>query len=129
MGSCARRSSNSRELTGAKLVLALRSLSDDHEPLPAGSATPATGTPLLSTPDTKRTPPVARAANSFVCDDGKSKNPDESAQTNAPLCLALAWQPAAKLELPAVVQCSPPGIVRSEEHTSELQSLAYLVCR
>src|SRR3989441_2762063 len=23
----------------------------------------------------------------------------------------------------------PPGVVRSEEHTSELQSLAYLVCR
>src|SRR2546425_8728285 len=24
---------------------------------------------------------------------------------------------------------TPPGLVRSEEHTSELQSLAYLVCR
>src|ERR1041384_8760722 len=29
----------------------------------------------------------------------------------------------------SVVQHLPPAIKRSEEHTSELQSLAYLVCR
>jgi len=58
-------------LTGSKLVLALRSLRDDQEPLPPGKATPATGTPLLSTPDTNRTPPVARTANSFVVAEPK----------------------------------------------------------
>src|SRR2546425_9390489 len=30
---------------------------------------------------------------------------------------------------PGTIRAPMPGLVRSEEHTSELQSLAYLVCR
>src|SRR2546425_2474298 len=37
---------------------------------------------------------------------------------------------ASASEAPATAYaCGSPGMLRSEEHTSELQSLAYLVCR
>src|SRR2546425_1955943 len=43
------------------------------------------------------------------------------------------WTPAEMMKVKSVgdVRVSPDGrrVVRSEEHTSELQSLAYLVCR
>src|ERR1041384_5705714 len=47
----------------------------------------------------------------------------------------VGWHPSSALEAPADVrpflreQARHPRVVRSEEHTSELQSLAYLVCR
>ena len=63
---------------------------EDHEPLPGATVTPATGMPLLSTPDTKRTPPVARTANSLAADDAKKAKAEVSAQTKLPSCSAFA---------------------------------------
>src|SRR2546425_2312917 len=42
---------------------------------------------------------------------------------------ALVGAPASRLAPLARPDRLPPGLERSEEHTSELQSLAYLVCR
>src|SRR2546425_2677477 len=38
-------------------------------------------------------------------------------------------QPVARIGKSILLYYVPPGAARSEEHTSELQSLAYLVCR
>src|SRR2546427_308074 len=92
MGILARGSNTLRGFTSAKLVLASRSLSDNHAPLPAGSETPACGVPDWSTADTKRTPPVARTANSLVADEAKFGGTVwiKSDQTKEPSCEASA---------------------------------------
>ena len=87
-----------RKESGKMEVLALRSLSVSQLPLPTARRTPASGKPFPSIAVTKRTPPVARAANSLGVLDLKTKLL-ESANRNTPGCSALtcAWSPAAKL--------------------------------
>ncbi|NJO05923.1 MAG: hypothetical protein HC876_10600 [Chloroflexaceae bacterium] len=59
MGNCVTCSSTARLSTGAKAVLALRSLIEAHVPLPATSVTPVVFAELV----TNCTPPVARTRN------------------------------------------------------------------
>src|SRR5206468_1247370 len=94
-----------------KFVLLSPSLSDVHEPLPEGNVAPAVGTPLMSTADTNRTPPVARTANSLEEADAKFGGTvsRKSDQTKAPSCSALAPLPAAKLPRPPALFAIPPG--------------------
>src|SRR2546425_9279114 len=44
-------------------------------------------------------------------------------------CATDAWRRSQTTPAPVSPQAAPPRTSRSEEHTSELQSLAYLVCR
>src|SRR5262245_5808491 len=66
-GNATSRCKTSRESTDWKFAFRFLSESDDHEPLPGASLTPAVGAPVLAlTALTKRTPPVARALNSLL---------------------------------------------------------------
>jgi len=69
---------------------------------------------LLSTPETNRTPPVARTENSLVVVETKSTSV-ESAQTNVPACRAFALRPAAKENTPLAALLLPPGMVANQE--------------
>lgn len=55
------------------------------------------------------TPPEARIRNSLGLVDVNALLEDESAQTKAPSCAALACQPAARLSAPAATLLDPPG--------------------
>src|SRR5215470_12075052 len=104
----------SRPSTAAKSALALRSLSEDQEPPPLARLTPAVGLPLLSTAVTKRTPPVARAANSLAAAELNGLLVVESsANRKVPAWAAwtTAFVPAAKLLAPAAVLLVPPPTV------------------
>src|SRR6266850_3565788 len=110
MGRLSRRLRISRPVIHVKLVFALRSLREDHDPLPGASATPARAFPFPSSALTNRVPPVARTLNSFAAEEAKSASV-ASAQTKLPRSLALARWPAAKLRSPPARFIDPPGMV------------------
>src|SRR5712672_1913949 len=89
--------------------------------------------PLPSSPSLSH-PICARVSRPFApnlfpsCTAGCSSTP---ARNGAFSLHAAQIETTRRIPIPASPDrpCSNPGSVRSEEHTSELQSLAYLVCR
>src|SRR5205823_12955789 len=99
-------------------------------------------TPALSTLSLHDALPISATVTLADLDGTRSAAPDVAAAAHAPFARALAIRLLAAAgdrrlaaELEAQPTTSTLGDVvamldtRSEEHTSELQSLAYLVCR
>src|SRR5262249_59888689 len=87
--------------------------SEDQEPPPLARVAPAVGLPLASTAVTKRSPPVARAANSSAAAELNGLGVESSANRKVPAWAAwtTAPVPAAKLSTPAAGLLKPPATV------------------
>src|SRR5687767_15670151 len=92
------------------------------------------GTPSTSTVSpaliTTNGPPKSASHASSADTSGFVPSPTIASNTTTPLSFTIG---GADEGASAVIESPPPTLVpisaRSEEHTSELQSLAYLVCR
>src|SRR2546425_2774209 len=103
---------------------ALSSMTSAQRATPAGGAVRRANSPAISFGrNTKSTHPVSMALMGML---GKRADPGYCASVAPPPCLR-ACMPRAPSE-PSPERTTPIA-PRSEEHTSELQSLAYLVCR
>src|SRR2546425_6590094 len=114
---------------GSKLKYAIRSPSGDQEGVPAMSSF---GSAVMPVPSTLMMCSTEFLVNASRVPSGDHVGPSSNAKSSGPGSGVTCCRPVPSALMMEIRPIGPPGVsstLRSEEHTSELQSLAYLVCR